>query len=488
MKTLGFVALAAFLTFAVAPGCSRSTDDGDTYEAPDEDLGSQKDDDAVVDPDKDATTTPEDKKTTPTGTQVKDLQQKQEGLNCPDGSDFINLDEGVKLDGVIVTAPLHSATDQLDSFFVQDDGGGAYSGIRIMVAKGSAPDLDPAVGDVLDIVGDLKEFYCLTEFDMISAAVLTSGPAPAPFIVPAADVAATSANAEQYEGVLVQILNVKVKEADNYGGFVSVEGVTVDDSIFADMEVADAGCVYASITGVIDYNYGEYKLLPRTAADLVLDDAVECEVVQPTLNTIEEIQTDAESTTNCDDGGISTVKSVALEDVIVASPRYVVSDGKLHGFYGFQGDGGANNGALFLTNFDEGLEFSIGDVLSVSGEWTEFYCLTEIKIAKAEKTDTIDGTTPISDVTFADLAAGAGEKWEGTIVRLPACKVAEAKNQYGEVMMEDTTTGDQAMVKMEFDFEFDPAVGATFTEIVGGVTFNFGNYKVVPRFLEDIKE
>ncbi len=477
--------IAASLALAASLACTSRVDS-------DDDPGGDPDvvgEDTTVTPDKDVTpgTDAPGKTDTPTpaGSGIKALQQKDEGLNCPEGSDFINLDQGVPLSGVIVTAPVHSVSDKLEGFYAQDSGGGAYSGIKVVMDKGTAPQV--AVGDVVDITGDLKEYYCLTEFDAIN--VTASGTQQDPTSVTVAEdaIAAKSAATEQYEGVLVTVENATVGSVNNFGGFETQAGVIVDDAIFGDLEPAGDGCVYTSITGVIDFGYGDYVLLPRTAADLVLSGG-DCGPVEPDTTTIEAIQTANESVTCPTPGGenITNVEDVALADVVVASPRFVVSSDKLHGFFGYEGDGEANQGVLFLTDFDKDVNLSVGDIIYAEGSWTEFYCLTEIKVTEYSVTDQAEDQPPVNDISVSDLLGNDAEKWEGSLVRLTGTFKVTEIDEHGDILLDDA--GDEFKMLADFGFGLNPPVDTTYTEIVGFVTYDYGEYKILPASADNLKE
>ncbi len=69
---------------------------------------------------------------------------------------YIDGDD-VRLDGVVVTSGI---TLDGEGFFIQDPGGGEWSGLYIYLAGGSEG-LYLAVGDVITITGVVTEFYDL---------------------------------------------------------------------------------------------------------------------------------------------------------------------------------------------------------------------------------------------------------------------------------------------------------------------------------------
>jgi predicted extracellular nuclease len=136
------------------------------------------------------------------------------------------------------------------------------------------------IGDGVVVTGMVEEFDgsdddwadTLTEIDFSLSGDSSLLPGnnvdlPVPTVVAAADLV-DAATAEEWEGVLVRIEDVTVVEADlGFGEWSVTGGARVDDQIFEYVPTAGEG--FASITGVLTYNYGTYKIVPRDAADLV---------------------------------------------------------------------------------------------------------------------------------------------------------------------------------------------------------------------------
>jgi len=483
------VAVLGLLVAGMA-GCSRTVDTEDSSVPVEDTVGGEDgtvEDDAV--PGEDGTepgndqvgedgTGQDDNQVDPGKLKVADLQNKKEGLECPADSTFINLETGLKLDGVVVTAPVFEASQKLDGFFVQDVGGGEFSGIKVVVDKGTAPELK--VGDVLNLVGDLKEYYCVTEFEATAVTVTGKTETPAAAVVASADIASGEGASEKWEGVLVEVKDTAVSEVDQYGNIVLEGGAVVADSITA-LPGVDAGCVYQSVTGVIDYAFKLYLLLPRTGEDLVLDDSKPCEEQPPATGSIKEMQ-ESDTSKVCTDQNFLNAGTVELKDVVVMSPKYVVSKDKLRGYWVFDGVGGPWSGLLVTVGWDDTTAFEVGDIITVAGEWMEYYCLTEVKSTSIEDAGkTFEGEIPVNDVTAADLAKDKAEQWEGVLVRIKNVDVTEAPNQHGEFKV----TGD-IMVQDKFELTYEAKVGDKLTSVTGVLTYDYGNFKILPRSDQDI--
>ena len=86
--------------------------------------------------------------------------------------------------------------------------------------------------------------------------------------------------AEIYEGMLVYIENVTVTGAlnDKNQFFVSDSTnneVIIDKYMFeGDLPEPQLGTVFKKITGIVHYNYEEYKIMPRENSDLEISDSL----------------------------------------------------------------------------------------------------------------------------------------------------------------------------------------------------------------------
>ena len=180
------------------------------------------------------------------------------------------------LDGQIVTVTgivTGANFGQDNKFFMSDPEGGAWHGIYVYDYT-----VGPALGDEVEVTGTVTEYYGLTELGYCTITILSSGnPVPEPTIVTTLNLV-IPAQAEQYEGCLVQVLDVVVTEAqDEFGQWFIDDGsgeCQVDDGFFYLDEVVPpivitVGMEWAMITGCLDYSYNEYGINPRTPDDLV---------------------------------------------------------------------------------------------------------------------------------------------------------------------------------------------------------------------------
>lgn len=172
--------------------------------------------------------------------------------------------EVVKTTG-IVTGVFQFGADE-GKFFIQD-GDGAWNGIYVY---GDGSDLN--LGDEVAVTGEVVEYYGLTEMSWISDIELLSSDNPLPTPV---DVTTLAAANEEYEGVLVRVMDAEcVNDDAGFGQFEVNDGSGVrliDDQIYS--YTATMGNYY-NITGVTFLSFDEVKIFPRMSEDIVVTGAV----------------------------------------------------------------------------------------------------------------------------------------------------------------------------------------------------------------------
>lgn len=175
--------------------------------------------------------------------------------------------ELVKFTGTITA----DTSTNIYSFFVQDfdntaHTGAAWNGIMVY----SSDHNKYAIGDKVEFVAGVKEYYGLTEvIDVVSSQKVGTGTVTEE-VVTSADIAADSASSEPFEEALIKINDVTVTEILTYGDFevTDAEGYTVQiggsDAYSYEPVVGDH---IDFITGNLTYSYGKYEVLPRSDAD-----------------------------------------------------------------------------------------------------------------------------------------------------------------------------------------------------------------------------
>lgn len=168
----------------------------------------------------------------------------------------------VTVEGVVATSPA-AVDDGSSTFFVQDAGGG--SGLAVYT-----PDaiVDVHVGDVFTLSGSAEEFYDFTQLrvaDTTADLTLTGEGSTAV----AESLAAAPDDWEPYEGMLLTIAGVEVTSEPSYGEVETSWGIKIDTLYYE--HNAELGARFATVTGVVYYNFSEWKLEPRDASDLVAE-------------------------------------------------------------------------------------------------------------------------------------------------------------------------------------------------------------------------
>ena len=181
-------------------------------------------------------------------------------------SDF----EGQNLEVTGVVTAVRPDSDY-PNFFIQDPFKDEWSGMFIYINKGYQA---PSVSDQVELKGDISEYYGLTEMKNISSSeVLSSGISIEPITITASSLSGgCQIWAEKYEGMLVRLVNVTVawkSSGNNQWGVSDWTGTAmIDEYMFdGDWPNPEKGIHFISITGVVHYSYGEYKLMPRNNAD-----------------------------------------------------------------------------------------------------------------------------------------------------------------------------------------------------------------------------
>ncbi len=170
----------------------------------------------------------------------------------------------VTIKNVVVSSPLTFAGNNM---YVQEQDGGAWSGINVFLPNG-APAL--AVGDVVDITGTYEEFFDNSQIVVQDMAdiVPTGGTAPVvPEVLTPADCLL-----EDWEGVLATVENVTVtvEGMEMYWEW-EVDGLTMDKQFIAndDWPKPTVGTTYSSLTGPLRFAFEKRRMSPRDLNDIV---------------------------------------------------------------------------------------------------------------------------------------------------------------------------------------------------------------------------
>ncbi len=207
--------------------------------------------------------------------------------------------EGAELcvQDVVVTTPVITINGT-PVFYVEDAGGGQWSGVYVYA---SGLTLDPGVvqGASLAMTGTYAEYYGRTELVPTAITVLGAGVVPAPIVVSPDKLMTGSVSAESYEGVLVRVEDVDTlvtpfpgSDGLDHGDFQVAAPADPTSLLVVGWQfqypfVCPAtgplpqvpcatdqralGQTFTRITGVMDYSWSEFRLMPREDPDVVLE-------------------------------------------------------------------------------------------------------------------------------------------------------------------------------------------------------------------------
>ncbi|MDX9695487.1 MAG: T9SS type A sorting domain-containing protein [Bacteroidales bacterium] len=209
-------------------------------------------------------------------------------------------DQLIKTKGLVVGYKTGTSTT---NFYIQD-GGNSWNGVYVYASTTPV-----ALGDSVQITGTVAEYNGLTEIkNLTNLTVINSGNT----ITSPTDIE-ISAVSEQYEGVFVRLTNVEcITTPNQYNEWQITDGVDtmlVDDLLFN--FVPTVGAIY-SITGLIDYGFNAFRIVPRSADDVV--ENVEPQITNVTLSPTNPKPTEAVTITATitDDNTAPEVLEVAL--------------------------------------------------------------------------------------------------------------------------------------------------------------------------------
>ena len=147
-----------------------------------------------------------------------------------------------------------------NGYYIQD-APAAWSGLFVYDQNHT-----PSIGDEVHLQAEVEEYYDLTELKNVdSFQVISSGNSVEPILLNSGEV-----SQERYEGVLVSVENAVCTNPDlGYGEWQIDDGSgPVRVSSYLYKVTPDSGFLY-NVTGVLTYNYGEYKMLPRNENDVL---------------------------------------------------------------------------------------------------------------------------------------------------------------------------------------------------------------------------
>ena len=371
-------------------------------------------------------------------------------------SGLIAEGETVTIQNAVITT---SITGDEEGFFIQDEGGGEWSGIYVFVGQAGGG-IAPIVGDKMTITGSVSEFYDSTQLVVSSAeAMKTTGEAdPVPTVL-----TELPADWENYEGCLVELVDQEtVSDVNSYGEVELSMGLQMDDLFFSfDTEY---GAQYDSVVGVMTYSFEEFKINPRFAADL----AGYVEGAGPEAVTVSDVQS-----------GDFENRSVMFENVVVTE---ATSEDDEEMFW-IQDEGGGEWSGLYVfvrANTAAEIEVARGDVVNVSGSIAEFYDQTQLVLEDASDFTLVSSGAETSPATLSTTPAD-WENYESVLISLENVEIG-AGGDYG---VYELVNYPGILLDDEL-FRYNVATGDDIALLTGLVSYSYGEFKINPRDADDM--
>lgn len=192
---------------------------------------------------------------------------------------FVNVFNNVGFAQVIVTAPKFSSTTSLDGYYVEDYPVGedrSFNGMAVVAEKTLGLAFVP--GDVITISdGDYYEYYCFSQVQINSATKNSTDTAPGPIDIDLSVLqnagSGALARCEELEGLLVRIPATTITAAtssDSKTWFEVGNGIHVSNQFYIQGFTPTADAAIASITGLVRYHFGKFRIAPRSIDDIVM--------------------------------------------------------------------------------------------------------------------------------------------------------------------------------------------------------------------------
>lgn len=122
----------------------------------------------------------------------------------------------------------------------------------------------------------------------------------------------------------------------------------------------------------------------------------------------------------------------------------------------------------------------LGDTVHLTGLVDEYYDWTEIKNITAYEVVSSGNPPPEPVVLTADLI---GENWESCLIRIEEATCTDDDLGFGEWEVND---GTGSLMVNDLGVSYTPEQGEIYT-LTGNLAYSFGDYKIEPRFPEDIQ-
>jgi hypothetical protein len=355
------------------------------------------------------------------------------------------LGQSVETSG-IVTAVYGSG------YFIQN-GVGPWTGIHVFNNTNV-----PTVGDSVSIIGNVVEFFNLTQISGVTTFVNHSSGNTLPEAV---EITSAQSKTEPYEGVLVKVMNAECTNVNSGFGMWKINS-GADSSKVHSLIYAYTPTLGASynITGVINFAFSEFRVCPRNIDDI--------EVLNSNINevSIYDIQF-----TSAADGASPLVGQTVMTSGIVTAVW------PSEGFFIQDGAGPWNGIFIFNTTINPAL----GDEIELTGNVVEYFSLTQI--SSVSSSTIVSSGNELPAATVISTQEANSEQYESVLVRVENATCTNTNAGFGMFRL---NTGNGDMLVDDDIYAFTPTLGNGYNA-QGVMWFSFGEYKMLPRFTSDIE-
>ena len=407
----------------------------------------------------------------------------------------------------IVTAEFWGS-DQYRFMFVQDSEG-PWNGIVCFNYDGwdqfgwvdavGNPHSGPGEGDEVTLTGTVDEYFNLTQLADVTSGIVhgESEQELVPSLISPSEIS------EAYEGCLLRFENVSVTNPDlGYGEWEFGDGTStgICDDKWDYYYYPISGHELADIEGVLDFSYGNYKLQPRLARDVVEAGITRIQRVQQVLHSdLMKAGEDAES-----DISYMLEDTVTIEGIVTmptglsyagSGIKFIFADvngGPWSAILSYDPDSSA-----FPTLFEGDLIQATGYIYEYTtgpANMTELFITEPINIMDFEQPLPVIDTVQTGDLRWPTEA----EQWGNVMVRVEDAVVTGNDFQY-EVFAADDGSGsvlvddDSDSVAAFFEVLGPPPVGSLIQSMEGWLYHHYGSYadstayKLCPLYADDFE-
>ncbi len=361
------------------------------------------------------------------------VHELHEGV-VPEGRDVL-------LEGAVVTSPV---ARNGEGFFVQDQGGGAQSGIFVRLNFGN---VEIGVGDLVDVQGHYDPVGGRRQISVHRDDVRVVGEAEVTVDeIPCDD----SASLSDWRGGLISIQGVEIGEYAYYGEYETRCGMMLGD-LFIHLDNEEHWRC-ERVTGPLYVDQHVDKIEPRFALDLE-DCLPGCR-----HSDIDDLNQD----------GFEEGETICLDEV-AAVTAWQPGEAGLY----VQDQGGGSYGGLYLAHASGDSAIARGALLDVEGS---IEGSGEFPVLSVE-TLTELGTTGPEEAEGLDAAPQAWEPWVSALVTLEGAEILE---------LSDTLATSFGIAVDATHFDPQPEAGWVYGEITGVVSPDGAEWLLTPRDAGDI--